>query len=276
MAKISIIIPVHNAERSITKTLESVIAAAKMVGDAEIVCVDDGSTDNSPSILDEQRAKVLSSTSTLNFNFIVIHQENAGAYAARNAGASASGGEWLAFVDADDLVESDIYVKLLAFAKANNLQVAECDIVGYDKVGRQNDLWLGRDEVRNNLVIPWLIEGNEASFMWDKIYRRDVWRNVTHPSYIFMYDDLMTNLQVFRSVERFGILHERMYHYQINAGSSIRHFGKRNIRDFREIVTFRKTACEWYGIKSNDSRMKQWYRKNLINNIKLAIKAWFL
>lgn len=90
--KISVVIPVYNAEKYLHFSLGSVLGQTHT--DWECICVDDGSTDGSGNILDEYAAK--------DPRFRVIHQPNAGEGAARNAGMDAATGELIAFLDADD------------------------------------------------------------------------------------------------------------------------------------------------------------------------------
>ena len=92
MPKISVIIPVYNAEQYLRKCLDSVVS--QTFRDIEIICVDDGSTDGSGAILDEYAAK--------DNRIVVIHQANAGVAAARNTGLKSAQGEYLAFLDSDD------------------------------------------------------------------------------------------------------------------------------------------------------------------------------
>ena len=90
--KISVVIPVYNAERHVRQTLESVLA--QTFGDWECICVDDGSTDGSGAILDEYAAN--------DSRFRVIHQKNGGEGSARNAGMDVAQGDLIAFLDSDD------------------------------------------------------------------------------------------------------------------------------------------------------------------------------
>ena len=90
MPRVSIVIPAYNAAATIRATIESVLA--QTFSDFEIIAVDDGSTDRTREILHEFGAQVR-----------LIEQHNNGPAAARNAGARASSGEYLAFLDADDL-----------------------------------------------------------------------------------------------------------------------------------------------------------------------------
>lgn len=96
--RFSIIIPCYNVAPWVRACVESVGRAAERLGDGrcvEAVCVDDGSTDGTGAILDEMAKE---------HGLMVIHQENKGVSAARNRGLEAATGEWVTFVDADDLM----------------------------------------------------------------------------------------------------------------------------------------------------------------------------
>lgn len=110
---ISIIIPVYNAAAYLTECLDSVIAAARgWIGGGEaqgrhieVVCVDDGSSDGSGALLDDYRG-------ALNMDGVsmkVLHQSNTGVSAARNKALDNAIGEWVWFVDADDLVHPRVF-----------------------------------------------------------------------------------------------------------------------------------------------------------------------
>jgi glycosyltransferase involved in cell wall biosynthesis len=95
---ISIIIPVYNAEKYLNKCLESVIN--QTLKDIEIICINDGSTDNSLDILQKYAKQ--------DNRFIIINQDSSGAGVARNAGLDKAQGEYLAFLDSDDFFELDM------------------------------------------------------------------------------------------------------------------------------------------------------------------------
>lgn len=104
--KISVIIPVYNVEPYLRECLDSVLG--QTFTDWEAVCVDDGSRDGSSAILDEYAAR--------DSRFQVIHQSNKGLSAARNAGMDAAKGEWLFFLDSDDVIVLDAFERLNAVA----------------------------------------------------------------------------------------------------------------------------------------------------------------
>lgn len=102
MAKVSVIIPVYNAEKYLTCCLDSV--AGQTLKDIEIICVNDGSTDKSAQILDAYAEK--------DSRIRVIHKENGGLVSARKTGVVAAAGEYVGYVDSDDWIEPDMYEKL--------------------------------------------------------------------------------------------------------------------------------------------------------------------
>lgn len=97
--KISIIVPVYKVEQYLRRCLDSI--EAQTFTDWECILIDDGSPDNSGVICDEYVAN--------DTRFRVIHQENKGVSAARNAGLDVARGEWIGFVDSDDWIEPEMY-----------------------------------------------------------------------------------------------------------------------------------------------------------------------
>lgn len=100
---LSIVIPVYNAEKWLSDCVRSALESYS--GDLEVICVDDGSTDASPTILDE----LASSNRKIN----VIHQPNQGRCAARNTGIHHAKGTWITFLDADDQLMPDAWSNIL-------------------------------------------------------------------------------------------------------------------------------------------------------------------
>lgn len=100
---ISVVIPFYNLERYVRPCLDSVVAAFRRAGDdvsLQLVCVDDGSSDSTSVLLDEYAA---SSAAVPGLSVCVIHQPNGGEGAARNAGVAAATGDWVTFLDGDDV-----------------------------------------------------------------------------------------------------------------------------------------------------------------------------
>ena len=119
---ISVVVPFYNLERYVRPCLDSVVSAVRRLGDVadvsvEAICVDDGSTDGSGAILDEYAAK--------DPRIRVIHKQNGGEGSARNAGVEAAKGDWVTFLDGDD-VWLDNHLSIAAPLLARH---PDCDIV---------------------------------------------------------------------------------------------------------------------------------------------------
>lgn len=149
MIKSTVIIPVYNMELYLVECLESVVN--QLQKEIEIIIVDDGSTDNSVSIIEEYEKRY--------DNIKVIRQSNSGLGAARNAGLKVANGEFVYFLDSDDFIDPDMLTVCYAFCKRNNLEVIMFD---------------------SNVVIDEGVEGNfipecydrkEIIRKWNRVYR---------------------------------------------------------------------------------------------------------
>ena len=117
MPKVSIIVPVYNAEKYLGECVNSILN--QTLSDFELILVDDGSTDGSPALCDRFASR--------DARVKVIHQANAGAAAARNHGIKAAQGEYIAFADSDDRIDADMYERMLDAAAANDCDLVICD-----------------------------------------------------------------------------------------------------------------------------------------------------
>lgn len=168
---ISVIIPVYNVEKYLHRCLDSVIAQTYQ--NLEIICVDDGSIDDSGKICDQYAVR--------DARIKVIHQENQGLSAARNRGLDAAEGEYIAFVDSDDYILEDMYKKMLDKLLNYNVDLCVCQW--------QYEFSDGRQVVKRKNIDP-TIYGRKASLefarflymgnyengvvvaAWNKLYRR--------------------------------------------------------------------------------------------------------
>jgi glycosyltransferase involved in cell wall biosynthesis len=120
MVKISVTVPVYNVEKYLPRCLDTIVDQT-FVGDYEIICVDDGSTDNSGKILDEYAKKYA--------NIKVIHQENLGLSEARNTALKFVNGKYTMFVDSDDFIAKNTLESLYDFARKHNSDVVIFDFL---------------------------------------------------------------------------------------------------------------------------------------------------
>lgn len=113
---VSVLIPVYNVEKYLKKCLESV--TGQTLTNIEIICVNDGSTDNSLKILEKYKA--------LDSRIKIVNKENGGLPSARNAALDIATGEYVGFVDSDDYIEANMFERLVEVAHNENSEVVIC------------------------------------------------------------------------------------------------------------------------------------------------------
>lgn len=164
---ISVIVPVYNVAPYLCKCIDSLLAQTYPA--LEIILVDDGSRDGSEGICDEYANRYS--------NITVIHQENAGLSAARNAGLELASGQWIAFLDSDDWVESTMYETLLSLAQAYEADLASCgtryltakgEVLSLSDTGKIHILT--PDEMIAGLVVPRVVRFE----VWNKLWKRSL------------------------------------------------------------------------------------------------------
>lgn len=268
IAKIAIIIPAYNAESGLARSVESLVA--QTFSDIEIWIVDDGSTDRTAEIADclaKQDARIK-----------VIHKENSGCYQARLAALRLIRTQYFGFVDADDWVEPEMYAKMLALMERESLDVVQC---GYDINGRV-EAWggprgiiKGKDEIVDQYVKHMFVEGNwGGAFVWNKLYRNKYDFTQFDPTdKDTTYEDMIFNLQFFLMVEGIGFLDEPLYHYVINAGSSVSNFSRKTLHDFRECIRVRKIMIPQYHIVNAMQLNRHWMMVNIRNAVICALRS---
>ena len=121
MKKLSVIVPVYNAEKWIKDALDSLVN--QTYPDIEVICVDDGSADGSGAEINKYIEKCL--------NIRLIKQKNAGVSAARNKGIENAEGEYIAFLDADDYIELDAYYTMIQQLEAEGSDAVFCEFVRF-------------------------------------------------------------------------------------------------------------------------------------------------
>lgn len=120
-AAVSIIVPCYNVAPYLDKCMESL--TLQTLGDLEIICVNDGSGDDTPAILRAWAER--------DGRIRVVDRENGGLSAARNTGMALAGGEYIGFVDPDDYVEHSMYGRLLEKARRSDADVTACGYTGF-------------------------------------------------------------------------------------------------------------------------------------------------
>lgn len=178
--KISIIIPCYGVEKYLDRCMKTIVN--QTLKDIEIILVDDGSPDNVPHMCDEWAKK--------DSRIKVVHKENGGLGFARNSGLDIAAGEYVAFVDSDDYVDTSMYETLWNEACASNADVVFCGF----KTEQRNGIWKDSNEVaertewNGEAVKDFMLDmiacapnvKKERKFemsVWHSIYRRSIIEN---------------------------------------------------------------------------------------------------
>ena len=117
MPKVSIVVPIYNVEKYLRECLDSIVN--QTLKDIEIICVNDGSTDSCPQILEEFSKK--------DNRIKVINKANSGYGASMNIGLAAATGEYIGIVESDDFVKTNMFEDLYNLAKENDADVVKSD-----------------------------------------------------------------------------------------------------------------------------------------------------
>ncbi|MDD6285332.1 MAG: glycosyltransferase family 2 protein, partial [Methanobacteriaceae archaeon] len=219
MVKISVIIPIFNTRKFLNKCLDSLLNQS--LTDIEIICVDDGSTDNS--------LKILKSYANKDDRVKVLTRENNGAGAARNLGLKYVNGKYILFVDSDDWFEED-GLKLL-YDKAEQLNV---DLLLFDSIEHKINNQVAERRFFNkneddfsNLVFDYHYKNNKLvmnSFFvpWTKLYRTKFLldKNIKF-SEIPIFEDMFFNVAVTTLASKIAYYPKILYHYNRLNSSSI-------------------------------------------------------
>lgn len=209
MSEISIIVPIYNVEKYLEKCLKSLLNQTLPKEKFEIILIDDGSTDSSGLIAD---------TYAKNFPFIrVVHKKNAGLPQARKTGVSIASGNYIAFVDPDDWIESNMYTRLLETIQSTDADMACCNYI----------LEYENKKVKMNFDNPSEIEtmsGYQAllsvhkrnavfQFAWNKLYRRELFENIIFPQENIIGEDYSIVVQIILKCRRVTYITDKLYHY---------------------------------------------------------------
>ena len=224
MAKFSVVIPIYNVEEYLRQCLDSIVN--QTFKDIEIICVNDGSTDNSLVILEEYAGQ--------DSRVKILNQENAGVSEARNSGINAASGEYIAFFDSDD------WVDLNTFEVINNkINEHNPDSVIFSYLREYGDKTLEK-KIFSEKEILFDIEGckrlhrrqmglikedlrnpenaDSLSPVWTKIYKLEMIKNnnltFCDLKIIGTFEDGLFNIEYFKFAKKVIYLNEHFYHYR--------------------------------------------------------------
>lgn len=245
---ISVIVPVYNVENYLRQSLDSILN--QTFSNTEIICVNDGTTDNSRQILEEYQKR--------DCRIKIIDKENGGLSSARNAGLKVAQGEFISFIDSDDWIDETMLEKLYKNITDLNSDISICAVHQFDEQKQQIDdsnpyYTLGFfDETFDNRAFSYRDTRkfimDVCVMAWNKLYRKSLIDkcNAKFPDGK-IFEDGPFFFSIFFKTDRVSIVREYLYYYRINRkGSIVQKAGKKflDIIDVAEMMMDRVRELE--------------------------------
>lgn len=283
MDGISIIIPVYNVEKYIEKCIKSILK--QTFSQFEIILIDDGSTDGSAEICDKWQRH--------DPRIRCIHQENAGVSVARNTGFAACTGDYILFVDGDDLLAPDMCECLLKNMRQNNSDVSYC---GFYNVFADKTETLIPDKKQlhgNEIQYELVTSSSFYTAVWNKLFRRQVLLDIEgnfikFPQGIYVGEDALWLARVLKNVKLISAVQRPLYYWQRRADSATQGLAMTKIRlDNKslseldaykamvlelDVLQARKIMCKKYLGLCRDCMVQAYTEKDKVLSAKLRLR----
>jgi glycosyltransferase involved in cell wall biosynthesis len=218
--KVSVIIPVYNAEKYLAECIESLLG--QTLKECEFIFVNDGSKDSSREILEDYKKR--------DSRIILINQKNQGVSIARNNGLKIASGDYLGFVDADDFIEEDMLEILYNSAKESDIDIVVsnietkvdgCKIIVKYPFPLQK--FLQKDFIQEE-ILPYFIKRDDLNSACNKIYSKKLIKDnlIRFPENTPLGEDGIFNIQAFCHARKVQFIDYTGYHYRETLGSATR------------------------------------------------------
>ena len=216
MPKLSVVVPVYNVERYLNQCIDSILRQS--FADFELIIVDDGSTDGSGEICDQYTQSDKRVT--------VLHTENRGVVTARRTGVDCARGEYTAFVDSDDWIDSDFYHSIFEEAGEANADVLICSRVNCGGICVETTSfhsgYYDKCELENTVFPRMMYDIHTERYyikpsLWDKVFRTELLKEVykgVDPIVTLGEDAVCTYPCIARANSLFVLANDACYHYR--------------------------------------------------------------
>lgn len=211
---VSVIVPVYNNTYYLKECVDSILAQTYF--DIELILVDDGSNNGCASLCDSYRDKA-----------VVYHKKNGGVSSARNFGLEKARGEYICFVDSDDIV-SPLYIEtLVGMCSRNNVPLAACSYKTFTETvviptaidDHQEYLFSGEDRWRSVFQNKHGVDG----FSWNKVFKKELLHDIWFDETLIQNEDVLFYSQVVRKCQTVVITDDVLYYYRQNPYSAMAH-----------------------------------------------------
>lgn len=227
MAKVSVIVPVYNTSKYLKRCFEALVN--QTLEDIEIIAVNDGSTDESLSILyryEELYPKKVK----------VFSKENGGQATARNMGIRLATGEYIGFADSDDYVDTSMFEKMYNLAVKRNADLVECHYNYIQETDKGNRKLATRGVIKEHESQKDMFLNPQVS-PWNKIYRREILmrEDVDFPEGL-IYEDTSFYVKTIPYITQSAYLDEHLVYYFLRGNSTMNINKSRKVADIFRVL----------------------------------------
>lgn len=214
---LSVIIPCYNGEKCIKRCINSIIKQSYQ--NLEIIIINDGSTDNT--------SKICNNLSSEDSRIKIICQQNLGLPTTREKGIRCAKGEYITFVDVDDWIHPQMYEIMMKGILSENTDIAQCGVCNafilpdqqiqlqHRKSESISSQYKKYDKIEGVLRI--LDDKDWQSYMWNKIYRKQILNNIKFPTGRFLDEDLSVMHQIYHQANS-SIYFDSEFYYYLQGG----------------------------------------------------------
>lgn len=226
--KISIVVAVYNAEKYLPRCLDALVN--QTLKEIEILCVDDGSTDSAPQIVDQYAEKYPEKIKA-------FHKENGGEFTTRNYGLERATGEYVTFVDNDDWVEKDWAEKLYNAAKSNDADLAVC---GFERIDLETNKVVAKDMTGYGTCVKEIVNNDDYMVFinpapWNKIYKREKVKDLRFLNFRG-FNDMIFLTSSFTKIDKIAFIPDVLYHYYLRYDSQIHNVNEQDVNNFKKYL----------------------------------------
>lgn len=223
---VSVIVPVYNVEKYLDECLSSLVN--QTLSELEIIVVNDGTKDNSQSIIDHYVKQYPNKV-------VSLIKENGGLGDARNYGIPYAKGEYIGFVDSDDIVHLEMYEKMFNKAKLEDSDLILCDLEYFYETSSEKMVKEGLVQIENMDVNKTVFLS--PLFAWNKLYRKSLFieSGLKYPIGLW-YEDIPVTVPFFTLAKKISYVHETLIYYRQRSTSIMGSVDNPKVKDIFDIM----------------------------------------
>jgi len=226
--KLSIVAAVYNLEKYLPRCLDALVN--QTLQEIEILCVNDGSTDSAPQIIEEYKKKYPDKIK-------VFHKENGGEFTTRNYGLERAQGEYVTFVDTDDYVEPNWAEKLYNAAKENDADLAVC---GFDRIDLKTNKVVATNMTNFGYSVKEITPNDDYLLFinpapWNKVYKREKIQNLRFLPFRG-FNDTMFLASCYTKMNKIAFVQDVLYHYYLRYDSQIHTVNEQDVNNLKKYL----------------------------------------